>query len=62
MEDCMEMNEAMLSSPAWQFRMLHVAHRSALDSLLERHGLKDYGHPFILFLLMRGGEDGCMSM
>lgn len=62
MEDCMEMNEAMLSSPAWQFRMLHVAHRSALDSLLERHGLKDYGHPFILFLLMRSGEDGCMSM
>lgn len=58
MEDCMEMNEAMLSSPAWQFRMLHVAHRSALDSLLERHGLKDYGHPFILFLLMRSGEDG----
>ena len=62
MEDCMEMNEAMLSSPAWQFRMLHAAHRSALDSLLERHGLKDYGHPFILFLLMRSGEDGCMSM
>lgn len=62
MEDCMEMSDAMLGSPAWRFRMLHVAHRSALDTLLERHGLKDYGHPFILFLLMRGGEDGCLSM
>lgn len=62
MEDCIEMDEAVQSAPAWRFRMLHVAHRAALDTLLERHGLKECGHPFILFLLMRGGEDGCMSM
>ena len=62
MEDCIEMDEAVQSTPAWRFRMLHVAHRAALDTLLERHGLKECGHPFILFLLMRGGEDGCMSM
>lgn len=54
---CMESRDAMLSSPAWQFRMLHLAQRTATDALLDRYGVRDCGHPFILFLLERCGEE-----
>ena len=49
----------MLSSPAWRFRMLHIAHRNATDSLLDKYGVRDFGHPFVLCLLEHcGGEEG----
>ena len=37
MNGCMEKSDAMLSSPAWRFRMLHIAHRNATDSLLDKY-------------------------
>ena len=37
---CMEQGDAVLSAPAWQFRMLHLAHRTATDALLDKYGLK----------------------
>ena len=59
---CMEPNDAMLSSPAWQFRMLHLAHRTATDALLDKYNVRDCGHPFILFLLEHCGIDGGFAM
>ena len=47
MKRCMGADDAVLSSPAWRYRMLHVAHRTATDTLLDKHGVKDFGHPFI---------------
>ena len=55
---CMEQGDAVLSAPAWQFRMLHLAHRTATDALLDKYGVRDCGHPFILFLLEHCGSDG----
>jgi len=62
MKRCMVADDAVLSSPAWRYRMLHVAHRTATDTLLDKHGVKDFGHPFILFLLENCGEDGSFEM
>ena len=59
---CMEQGDAVLSAPAWQFRMLHLAHRTATDALLDKYGVRDCGHPFILFLLEHGGSDGGFAM
>ena len=36
MKRCMGADDAVLSSPAWRYRMLHVAHRTATDTLLEK--------------------------
>ena len=36
---CMEQGDAVLSAPAWQFRMLHLAHRAATDALLDKYGV-----------------------
>ena len=59
MNGCMEKSDAMLSSPAWRFRMLHIAHRNATDALLDKYGVRDFGHPFVLCLLEHcGGEEG----
>lgn len=44
---CMEQGDAVLSAPAWQFRMLHLAHRTATDALLDKYGVRDCGHPFL---------------
>ena len=54
---CMDQNDVVLSSPAWQFRMLHLAHRTATDALLDKYDVRDCGHPFILFLLEHCGAD-----
>lgn len=62
MENCTAENDSVLTAPAWKFRMLHVAHRAATDTLLEKYGVRDYGHPFILFLLEHCGEDGGFTM
>ena len=59
---CMEQGDAVLSAPAWQFRMLHLAHRAATDALLDKYGVRDCGHPFILFLLEHCGSDGGFAM
>ena len=59
---CMEQGDAVLSAPAWQFRMLHLAHRTATDALLDKYGVRDCGHPFILFLLEHCGSDGGFAM
>lgn len=59
---CMEQGDAVLSAPAWQFRMLHLAHRAAMDALLDKYGVRDCGHPFILFLLEHCGSDGGFAM
>ena len=48
---CMEQGDAVLSAPAWQFRMLHLAHRTATDALLDKYGVRDCGHPFIFYHL-----------
>ena len=59
---CMDQNDVVLSSPAWQFRMLHLAHRTATDALLDKYDVRDCGHPFILFLLEHcGADDGCYA-
>ena len=39
MKRCMGADDAVLSSPAWRYRMLHVAHRTATDTLLDKHGV-----------------------
>lgn len=62
MKSCMGPDDSVLSTPAWRYRMLHVAHRTATDALLEKHGVKDFGHPFILFLLEHCGDDGSFEM
>lgn len=54
---CMDQNDVVLSSPAWQFRMLNLAHRTATDALLDKYNVRDCGHPFILFLLEHFGAD-----
>ena len=58
MTDWLENEGPVQMTPAWRFRMLHAAHRAAMDAVLERHGRRGYGHPFVLFLLARGGWDG----
>lgn len=49
-----EHRDKMQSSPAWRFRMLHAAHRAATDASLSRFGVREFGQPFILFMLERG--------
>ena len=43
-------------SPVWRFRMLHNAHRGAVDAALGRFGVREFGHPFILFMLERDAD------
>lgn len=49
------------SSPAWRFRMLQNAHRAAVDASLERCGVREFGQPFILFMLARVSRNGAFD-
>ena len=53
MTNCCNMTQ---DSPAWRFRALHHAHRSAVDAALSRFGVREFGQPFILFMLERDGD------
>lgn len=53
MTDCCNITQ---DSPAWRFRTLHNAHRCAVDAALGRFGVREFGQPFILFMLEREGD------
>ena len=59
MKRCMGADDAVLSSPAWRYRMLHVC---LLYTSPSPRDVEDFGHPFILFLLENCGEDGSFEM
>ena len=60
MNGCMEKSDAMLSSPAWRFRMLHIAHRNARTRCWINTGCGTWT-PFVLCLLEHcGGEEGAL--